>query len=116
MFDESSIRTEKITTNTNISTRINIYATDGLIKKSLQLQLWQKSITTPMVKNIYLEYSDWTGLDKLTIKSSTDLKFRNTNKVKIFSADGTIWCNMWMKKEWKTLIVHVAMILQHLML
>ena len=53
------------------------------------------NLTAPIVKFLYIEYSDSLGLDKLKIKSGTHLEFRDGSNVALFDVDATNGFRMW---------------------
>ena len=80
-IETTAIKNGYITTSNNITTGVNIYATDGLIKgKNLKItstSSFTGAMTAQTVNLSSITYNHSSGLDKLTIKGGTTLEFRD---------------------------------------
>ena len=80
-IETSYIQHGNLTTSNNTSTRLNIYATDGLVNKEMlditTTSTFTNSITPLTVNLSFIEYSDSSGLDKLTINIGAGFELRD---------------------------------------
>jgi hypothetical protein len=79
-IESTAIQKASITTSNHITAGVNIYATDGLIKRRTieitSTSSFTGAMTAQAVNLSSIAYNDSSGLDKVTIKGGTTLEFR----------------------------------------
>ena len=87
--ETTAIQNGSITTSSNITAGVNIYATDGLIKgKNLEVtstSTFTGVLTANTINASSITYNDITGTDKLTIKGGSTLEYTDKNDYPLFN-------------------------------
>jgi hypothetical protein len=88
-IETTAIQNGSITTSNNITTGVNIYATDAFTKgKNLEITSTSTvtgTMTATTIKLSSITYNDSSGLDKLTITGASTLEFRDINNLPLFN-------------------------------